>query len=117
MKGFLLLMFCLHFSAYATASECNDGKNCTHATKKQSVNSTTSKRINLTLDNKVVIGKYTVSAEFLNIREAPSTNAAISGQLKQGDHVLVLSSKKNWKMIQVNKTFGWVSARYISLSQ
>ncbi|MGF1725561.1 SH3 domain-containing protein [Photobacterium nomapromontoriensis] len=97
MKVFLLLIFCIHFSVYA--------------------NATTSKQINLILDNNTVIGKYTVSVESLNIRESPSMNAAISGRLKQGDHVFVLSSKNNWRMIQVNKTFGWVSARHLSFYQ
>ena len=59
-------------------------------------------------------GKYTVTANSLNVRSAPNTNSNIIGSLKKGTQIEVIEIKSGWARIKYNKSTGYVSAKFIS---
>lgn len=56
---------------------------------------------------------YIVEANSLNVRQSPSTDAAVIGKLTKGQEVNVLSIEKGWACITFNRRNGYISAQYI----
>lgn len=56
---------------------------------------------------------YVVEASSLNVRQKPSTDAAVIGKLSQGQVVEVMSISNGWAYIIYHKSFGYVSAKYL----
>lgn len=54
------------------------------------------------------------SASRLNVRKSPSTSGALVGTLKSGEEITVLSISKGWAKIEFGKSYGYVSAKYIT---
>ncbi|MBI4854324.1 MAG: TIGR02594 family protein [Acidobacteria bacterium] len=61
--------------------------------------------------------KYKVTANSLNVREAPTINASVIGNLNKGDVVDYISTSGDgyWIKIQKNGLQGWASHKYLSL--
>lgn len=57
---------------------------------------------------------YVVDANSLNVRKAPSTDAAVIGKVTKGQEINVLNIKNGWACISFQKGEGYVSAQYIS---
>lgn len=57
---------------------------------------------------------YVVEANSLNVRQKPSTDAAVIGRVTKGQEVLVLSIEKGWACISFKQGNGYVSAQYIT---
>ena len=55
----------------------------------------------------------TVTAKMLNVRSGPGKTFRKVATLKKGTKVRVIATKGTWKKVQVNKTTGYVSARYL----
>jgi len=60
-----------------------------------------------------LIGK--VNCDILNVREQPSTTAAVKGKLKLGDQVLVAEQSDGWYKIRYNNEDFYVCSDYIDL--
>ena len=58
-------------------------------------------------------GKYTVTADSLNVRAGAGTSFSILGTLKGGDEVEVLKFNENWGKIDFGGREGWISASYL----
>lgn len=58
-----------------------------------------------------------VTASVLNIRQAPSTSAAIIGTLTNGESVEVYASEGNWYKIAYNGGVGYVYGSYIAFTR
>ena len=58
-------------------------------------------------------GKYTVTADSLNVRAGAGTSFSILGTLKHGDEVEVLKFNENWGKIDFWGKEGWISASYL----
>ena len=61
-------------------------------------------------------GKYTVTADSLNVRAGAGTSFSVLGTLKYGDEVEVLKFNENWGKIDFNGKEGWISASYLRSS-
>ena len=61
-------------------------------------------------------GKYTVTAESLNVRAGAGTSYSVIGTLKQGDEVEVQKFNENWGRIDFGGKEGWISASYLRSS-
>lgn len=61
--------------------------------------------------------KYKVTANSLNVREAPTINASVIGNLNKGDVVDYISTSGDgyWIKIKKNDLQGWASHKYLSL--
>jgi len=62
-----------------------------------------------------VIGyEVKITASVLNIREKPTTQSKIIGQIKKNATCTIteLSSDKKWGKININSQFGWISLNY-----
>lgn len=51
----------------------------------------------------------------LNVRNKPSTDAKVVGQLKNGKKIKVISEDNGWYQIKTSKYSGWVSTKYVKL--
>ena len=60
------------------------------------------------------ISKATVTANILNLREAPNTNSKVIGKLKKGNELKVLDSSGEWYKVSIDRLTGWVSAKYVN---
>jgi uncharacterized protein YgiM (DUF1202 family) len=58
-----------------------------------------------------------VTARSLNLRTAPSEQAAILTSFPSGTRVQVLESSNSWHKVSVSGLTGYMSARYVSLSE
>ncbi len=58
-----------------------------------------------------------VTAIVLNIRQEPSLNAQVVGQLQRGDQVQILENEDNWYHIEAGRVDGWVHQSFISTSR
>ena len=58
-------------------------------------------------------GKYTVTADSLNVRAGAGTSHSILGTLKYGDEIEVLKFNENWGKIDFKGNEGWISASYL----
>lgn len=56
----------------------------------------------------------TVTANILNLREAPNTSSKIISQLTKGSELKVISSSAGWYKITISGKTGWVSENYVS---
>lgn len=56
----------------------------------------------------------TVTANILNLREAPNTSSKIISLLTKGSELKVISSSAGWYKITINGKTGWVSENYVS---
>lgn len=54
------------------------------------------------------------SASRLNVRKSPSTSGTLLGTLKSGEEITVLSISKGWAKIEFGRSYGYVSAKYIT---
>lgn len=61
-------------------------------------------------------GKYTVTADSLNVRSGAGTSHAILGTLSNGDEVEVTEFDGNWGKIDFNGKEGWISSSYLRSS-
>lgn len=63
--------------------------------------------------------KMYVTADVLNIRDAPGTNGTqVIGKAKNGAEVLLLSEEKNgWVKVQCGTEIGWVSCSYLGSNE
>lgn len=61
-------------------------------------------------------GKYTVTADSLNVRAGAGTSFAVLGTLKLGDEIEVLKFNENWGKIDFKGKEGWISASYLRSS-
>ena len=60
---------------------------------------------------------WAVVADTLNVREAPTVNSEIRGELQRGERVAV-NEKHNygvWKLVCNEKVSGWVHGAYLNL--
>ena len=64
----------------------------------------------------VMIKKATVTANSLNFRSEPSTNASVYQHLPKGAVYDVVSVEEEWVQIKVGKKTGYVSAQYVSVT-
>jgi uncharacterized protein YgiM (DUF1202 family) len=55
-----------------------------------------------------------VTAEALNLREAPSTDAGVLGRLMQGQEVVVASREGGWIEVSSNGTSGWAYGEFLA---
>lgn len=63
------------------------------------------------------VGTYyvkTANKGYLNLREAPSTNAHVLGHLNYGTAMSVVLFNNGWAYVKVNNQYGWVLASNIS---
>jgi zinc D-Ala-D-Ala carboxypeptidase len=51
----------------------------------------------------------------LNIRNKPSADGKVVGQLKNGLKIKIISEDKDWYQIKTSKYSGWVSTKYVKL--
>ncbi|MHC0035795.1 SH3 domain-containing protein [Pseudoneobacillus sp. C159] len=58
----------------------------------------------------------TVFADSLNVRNEASLESAIIGKLKNGDKVLILSTKQDWIQIEYRGQKAWVSSEFINIT-
>ncbi|MFI8707710.1 SH3 domain-containing protein, partial [Bacillus sp. NPDC077411] len=58
----------------------------------------------------------TVNATNLNIRQQPTTQSPIVGQVKQGTTVKVLEAQKDWAKISYNGKEGYVSLQFLKIA-
>ncbi len=58
-------------------------------------------------------GKYTVTADTLNVRSSASSSATILGTLKHGETIDVTEFKNGWGKIAYDGKDGWVSYSYL----
>ncbi len=55
----------------------------------------------------------TITARYLNVREASTTNSAILTVVRRGESYPVIGQSGTWWQIQVGSMTGWVSGRYV----
>ncbi len=65
------------------------------------------------VDDEPKPGKYTVTADSLNVRKTASGSATILGTVKRGDTLDVTEFSDGWGKIDYNGKEGWVSADYL----
>ena len=53
----------------------------------------------------------------LNVRNKPSKDAKVVGQLKNSKKIKIISEEKGWYQIKTSKYSGWVSAKYVKLKK
>ena len=58
-------------------------------------------------------GRVRLSSGTLNVRSAPSENAAVVGSLRNGNIVLILQTLPGWTYVRSNDVTGYVSSQYI----
>ncbi|UOQ86857.1 N-acetylmuramoyl-L-alanine amidase [Gracilibacillus salinarum] len=56
---------------------------------------------------------YEVDADVLMVREGPSSDSAVIGKLKQGDHVSVFEESYGWYQTYFGGQKGWVASQYV----
>ncbi len=64
---------------------------------------------------KLLLGEVAINEGNLNIRNAPSTNAAVVGKLANKDPVVILRKVPGWFLIAANGINGYVDSRYIKV--
>lgn len=57
------------------------------------------------------------TASSLNVRSGAGTSYAVTGNVKEGQSVTVLSSSNGWSKIKVGNGYGYVSSKYLSESK
>ena len=61
-----------------------------------------------------MIETVTVNASALNVRETPTTNAAVVRQVKRGTSLSVLGAEKGWLRVKLaSGDTGWVAERFV----
>lgn len=58
----------------------------------------------------------TITANILNLREAPDTSSKVLGQLTKGTQLKVIDSTDGWYKVSENGKTGWVSAAYVAFT-
>lgn len=66
-----------------------------------------------TPDDPIPAGRIRLSSGTLNVRSAPSTNAAVVGTLQNGEIVLILQTLPGWYYVRANGVTGYVSSQYV----
>lgn len=60
---------------------------------------------------------YTVTAQKVNVRAQPDTDADILLVVRKGSDLTLISSEEDWLKVSVNGQIGYVSAEYAALSE
>lgn len=59
-------------------------------------------------------GTVIVTANILNLREAPNTSSKVLGTLSKGNELKVSGSSNGWYKVTVKEKTGWVSGSYVT---
>ncbi|MEH7887162.1 SH3 domain-containing protein [Bacillus sp. JJ1609] len=76
-----------------------------------------SKETGTPANNEKAKTKGVVTADSLNVREKPSTNAKTIGSLKRGAEVSIFSQSNGWAEITYSEKKAWVSDQFLKVNQ
>ena len=66
-----------------------------------------------TPDDPIPAGRVRLASGTLNVRSAPSENAAVVGTLQNGEIVLILQTLPGWDYVRADGTTGYAASQYI----
>lgn len=121
LQGFILLSFCLIFSAIAIAApkDLAPTPTASNSTVSSSASSVANSAIGNISTEAESLPKLHVISNSLNVRSGPGTNYLVLGSLKKDDVATIVGQNEDstWVVIQFNKLRGWiiVNNQYISV--